>query len=72
MVPLHAGGDATDLNGTWNVSKIDGDNVLDMHLGHSSPFDELDNDWEVTSRSSNRIETENDDNGFTYLTFEKN
>lgn len=69
---LHVQGDGTDLNGDWSVGKVDGDNVLDLYLGHSTPFDGLDNDWEVSSYSSNRIETENDDDGFSYLTFEKN
>jgi hypothetical protein len=69
---LKVQGDGTDVNGIWSVGKVDGDNVLDLFAGHSSPLDELDNDWEVRSHSSKRIETENNDNGLVYLTFEKN
>lgn len=67
-----ADANGTHVTGTWTVSEINKENVIDLYLGHSSPFDQLDNDWKVYSLFSGRVETENDDNGTVYLTFEKN
>jgi len=68
---IHKSG--TNINGTWMLSEIDKETVLDISAGHTSPFDELSNDWEVDDAKPTRIETENNDNGVSsYLTFEKN
>lgn len=62
---------STKVYGTYTVSEDDNDAVLDIMLGHSSPLDQLNNDWQVSSSTATRLETENNDNGITYLTFEK-
>lgn len=67
-----AHGDGTHVEGIWSISEVDGDNILDLYLGHSSPFDELDAAWEINSLSATRVETENDNDSSIDLTFEKN
>lgn len=67
-----ATGDGTNVHGEWSISEVDGDNILDLYLGHSQPFTELDAAWQINSFSSTRVETENDNDASISLTFEKN
>lgn len=64
--------DGTNINGSYTIAEVDGETILDISLGHINPLDQISNDWEVNTSTSTRLETENNDNGTSYLNFDKN
>jgi hypothetical protein len=63
------------VNGTWGTREDSGKTKLDLNFDDVNNFDELDDDWEILTQSSSKIELRDvsGGNGTTdLLTFEKN
>ncbi|MEO8146348.1 MAG: hypothetical protein ABI723_01860 [Bacteroidia bacterium] len=61
------------INGTWSNGNDDSQQKLYLSFS-TSPFDELNDDWHITSQSSSQIKLEDvsgGNGGTDYLTFEK-
>lgn len=63
------------VSGTWGIRKDSGKTKLDLDFGNVPKFEDINEDWEIISQSSNKIELKDvsgGDGGISYLTFEKN
>lgn len=63
------------VNGTWATINDSGKTKLDLNFDDVNNFDELDEDWEILTQNSSKIELKHvsGGNGTTdLLTFEKN
>lgn len=63
------------VNGTWATRNDSGKTKLDLNFDDVNNFDELDEDWEILTQNSSKIELKHvsGGNGSTdMLTFEKN
>ena len=80
---LNANNGTNDFNGTWSVTNSDSnddspdDNDLDFNINFNltNDFEDLNDDWDVISQSSNKIEltdVSGGNGGTDFLTFEKN
>lgn len=80
---LNANNGSNDYNGTWSVtnsnSNDDDDNHSDLdfniHFNLTNQFEELNDDWDIISHSTTKIElidVSGGNGGTDYLTFEKN
>jgi hypothetical protein len=66
---------ATTINGTWDVRQDDGVVKLDVNFGATTPWDDLQDDWDIIEHTNNRIVMEDESGGsgeIDYLTLEKN
>jgi hypothetical protein len=66
---------ATTVNGTWSVGTDDDETKLNLNLGTASPWDELEDDWDVVEHTGTKIVLEDESGGsgeIDYLTLEKN
>lgn len=63
------------VNGTWGTREDSGKTKLDLNFDDVNNFDELDEDWEILTQNSSKIELKHvsgGDNSIDLLTFEKN
>ena len=63
------------VNGTWATRDDSGKTKLDLNFDDVNNFDELDEDWEILTQSSTKIELKHvsgGNGGTDLLTFEKN
>lgn len=61
------------LSGSWEIIESSDHNKLDIDFGETEPFDELTDDWHITSFTENKIELEDVSGGdglTDYLKFE--
>lgn len=66
---------ANVVNGSWTTRNDSGKTKLDLNFDDVNNFDELDEDWEILTQNSSKIELKHvsGGNGTTdLLTFEKN
>lgn len=78
---LNANNGSNNYNGTWSLSNSssndDSQSDLDFNINFnlSNDFEDLNDDWEIISNSSSKIELKDvsgGNGGTDYLTFEKN
>lgn len=65
----------SSVTGSWSSFTDSGKQKFDMNFGAITNFNQLNEDWEVTSQSASRIELKHvsgGDGGISYLTIEKN
>lgn len=63
------------VNGTWATREDSGKTKLDLNFDDVNNFDELDEDWEILTQNSSKIELKHvsgGDGSIDLLTFEKN
>jgi len=63
------------VNGTWVTREDSGKTKLDLNFDYINNFDELDEDWEILSQNSTKMELKHvsgGDGSIDLLTFEKN
>jgi len=66
---------ASEISGTWGIRKDSGKTKLDLDFGNIPKFEELNEDWEIISQSSTKMDLKDvsgGDGGISYLTFERN
>jgi hypothetical protein len=64
----------TTVSGTYGALRDDGKNKLALNFGAITPFDELNDDWDIVEESKSRIRLEDvsgGNGGTDLLTFEK-
>lgn len=69
-----ASGSSGSISGIWNIRKDDGITKLNLDFGNVAHFEELNDDWDIISQNSGKIELKDvsDKNKETdYLIFEK-
>jgi hypothetical protein len=78
---LNASNESNNYEGSWNISDSnssdDNQNDVDFNIyfNLTNDFEDLNDDWDVVSQSSNKIElidVSGGNGGTDYLTFEKN
>lgn len=65
---------SSTVNGTWGTREDSGKTKLDLNFDDVNNFDELDEDWEILTQSSTKIELKHvsgGNGGTDLLTFEK-
>jgi len=63
----------TSVNGTWVLNVIENETTLDLQLGSSDPFNQLNQDWVVTDHIPTQVKTHDFDNGaHDIVVFRKN
>ncbi|RPA69411.1 hypothetical protein EF405_06340 [Cyclobacteriaceae bacterium YHN15] len=63
------------VSGTWGIRKDSGKTKLDLNFGNVPKFEELNEDWEIMTQNSTKIDLKDvsgGDGDISYLTFEKN
>ncbi|MFM1829446.1 MAG: hypothetical protein RL624_1687 [Bacteroidota bacterium] len=66
---------ATTVTGTFSTKYDDSKNKLVLNFGNTSPFNELNDDWEILEESATKIRMQDvsgGSGGTDLLTFEKN
>ena len=63
------------VTGTWNTGTDDSQNKFNLDFGSTTPFDELNEDWDILEKSALKIRLQHisgGNGGTDLLTFEKN
>lgn len=65
---------ATTVTGTFSTKYVDSKNKLVLNFGNTSPFNVLNDDWEILEETAAKVRLQNmsSSGGTDLLTFEKN